>query len=72
MLIHTKSISYDYPGDGKSVRGIAISAGFELKEVSPGMVKVTYLTEADLCGDIPGMIKRQAGKMQSGVIVKFR
>lgn len=71
-LLHAKSIPYEYPADGKSVRAIAISAGFEVKEVEPGMVKVTYLTESDLCGDLPGIVRRQAGKMQSSVICKFR
>jgi hypothetical protein len=33
---------------------------------------VTYLTESDLCGDLPGIVKRSAGRMQSGVIMKFR
>ena len=72
FLMHCKSIEYDYPADGKSVRAIAVSAGFELKEVEPGMIKVTYITESDPCGDLPGIVKRQAGKMQSGVIIKFR
>ena len=36
------------------------------------MVKVTYITESDLCGDLPNLVKKTAGKMQSGVILKFR
>jgi hypothetical protein len=27
-MMHAKSIPYDYPADGKSVRAIAVSAGF--------------------------------------------
>lgn len=30
-VIHGKSVPYDYPNDGKCVRGTAISAGFEVK-----------------------------------------
>lgn len=71
-MLHGKTIPYEYPGDGKCVRAIAVSAGFEVKEVEPGMIKVTYLTESDLCGDLPNIVKRTAGKLQSGVISKFR
>jgi hypothetical protein len=30
-MLHAKSIPYDYPADGKSVRAIAVCAGFEVK-----------------------------------------
>lgn len=36
------------------------------------MVRVTYITETNLCGDLPNIVRRTAGKMQSGVIMKFR
>lgn len=36
------------------------------------MIEITYLTYSDPAGSLPDMIKKKAGAMQSGVILKLR
>lgn len=73
VMIHGKSTKYlEYPPDNKTVRGQVLSAGFLIKDVGDGNVQVTYLTYSDPAGDLPGIIKKKAGAMQSGVIMKLR
>lgn len=54
------------------MRGQVLSAGFLIKNVGGGNVEITYLTYSDPAGKLPDMIKKKAGNMQSGVIMKIR
>lgn len=71
-MIHGKSTKFiDFPPDSKTVRGQVLSAGFLLKTIGD-MIEITYLTYSDPSGSLPDMIKKKAGAMQSGVILKLR
>lgn len=54
------------------MRGVAISAGFEVKEIEPGLIRVTYMSQPDLCGGLPYVAKYTAAKLQTSVIHKFK
>jgi len=53
----SKSINYPCPEEKKVVRGEIIIGGYILERIDEKKTKVTYLSNADIKGSIPGLIK---------------
>ena len=66
-IIATKCCSYPYPEQKGVVRGICHIGGYILEKVSDIATKVIYISDVDLMGSIPGMVKKQVSKKQGEV-----
>lgn len=65
--IMTKTIPYDYPVPKGVVRGEVYIGSYCLEELEPKKTRVTYISDADPKGMIPGMIKSRVSKGQASV-----
>lgn len=63
-FIATKVCEYPYPEQKGVVRGICYIGGYILEKVDENKTKVTYISDVDLKGKIPGMVKKQVSKKQ--------
>ena len=63
----TRSIDYNYPIPPKVVRGEVHMGSYCIEELAPNKCKVTYISDADPKGWIPGVIKNTASKNQAQV-----
>ena len=57
MYIGTKACDFPYPAVKGAVRGQVYIGGYIIEKVDENHTKVTYISDADLKGSIPGMIK---------------
>ena len=57
MYIGTKACNYPYPEVKGVVRGEVYIGGYIIQKVDETQTKVTYISDADLKGNIPGMVK---------------
>lgn len=55
----------------KVVRGEIIIGGYVLERIDDNTTKVTYMSNADIKGSIPGMIKNELAKKQGEVASKI-
>jgi hypothetical protein len=53
------------------VRGQIIVGGYVLEKIDEKSTKVTYMSNADIKGSIPGMIKNELAKKQGEVAAKI-
>lgn len=67
VYLLTKSIDYDYPIPNKVVRAEVYVGSYCVEELSPNNCKVTYISDADPKGWIPGPLKNNASKNQAQV-----
>jgi hypothetical protein len=69
--IGSKSCSWPCPEEKKVVRGEIIIGGYVLEKIDEKSTKVTYMSNADIKGSIPGMIKNELAKKQGEVAAKI-
>ena len=62
-----KSINYPHPLPNKVVRGEVISGGYIIEKIDDNTTKVTYVSDADVKGSVPSMIKNQVAKRQGAI-----
>lgn len=67
VFILTKSIAYNHPIPNKIVRGEVHVGSYCIEELEPKKCKVTYISDADPKGWIPGPLKNSASKNQAQV-----
>lgn len=67
MYIGTKACDYPHPEVNKVVRGEVYIGGYIIEKVDETHTKVTYISDADLKGSIPGMVKNQLSQKQGEV-----
>ena len=63
-----KSIGYPYPEVKNVVRGEVKIGGFILEGVEGDKTKVTYISDVDLKGDIPGFMKKQVDEEEGALV----
>lgn len=66
-----ESIAYDFPEQKGVVRARINIGGYILKKIDDKTTYVTYVSDSDLCGSIPGMIKKEISKKQGTVASKI-
>lgn len=71
VYLGSKSCNYPYPEDKKVVRGEVIIGGYVIERLDENRTKVTYMSNADIKGSIPGMIKNELAKKQGEVASKI-
>ena len=67
-VIATKICAYPYPEEKGVVRGVCHIGGYILEKVDENKTKVIYISDVDLMGKIPGMVKKQVSKKQGEVV----
>lgn len=63
-LIATKQCQYPYPEEKKVVRGICHIGGYILEKIGENSTRVIYISDVDVMGSIPGVVKKQLSKRQ--------
>ena len=58
------SCKYPYPEVKDKVRGEIFVAGYILEKKEENLTKITYISDMDLKGSIPGFIKKQIAKSE--------
>jgi len=70
MYIGTKACNFPYPEVKDVVRGEVYIGGYIIEKVDETHTKVTYISDADLKGSIPGMIKNAFSVKQGSTASK--
>ena len=65
--IGTKACNWPCPEEKKVVRGQIMIGGYVLEKIDENKSKVTYMSNANIKGSIPGMIKNELAKKQGEV-----
>ncbi len=71
VYLGSKSCNYPCPEEKKVVRGEILIGGYILERIDENKTKVTYMSNADIKGSIPGMIKNELAKKQGEVAAKI-
>ena len=71
MYIGTKSMDYPHPAKEGTVRGEVFIGGYVLEKIDEETTRVTYISDADLKGAIPGMIKNTLSSKQGEIASKI-
>lgn len=71
IYIGTKACSYPYPEQKGVVRGEVLIGGYIMEKIDEKSTRVTYISDADLKGSIPGMIKNTLSQQQGEVAAKI-
>jgi hypothetical protein len=72
IYIGTKECNYPYPETKGVVRGKIYIGGYILEKVDEGHTKVTYISDADLSGNIPQMVQNQLSAKQGEVASRIQ
>lgn len=67
IYIGTTSCKYPHPEVKGVVRGEIYIGGYILEKVDETHTKVTYISDANLAGSIPGMVQNQLSQSQGDV-----
>lgn len=65
--IATKHCSYPYPKQDKVTRAICHIGGYVLKKIDEKTSYAIYISDVDLAGSIPQMIKNQLAQKQASL-----
>ncbi len=71
MYIGTKAVDFPYPAKNGVVRGEVYIGGYIIEKIDENKTKVTYISDADLKGSIPGMIKNTLSAKQGEIASKI-
>ena len=64
FYLGSQACNYPYPEEKGIVRGKVFIGGFKVTKIDDNSCYVIYISDADLGGSIPGMIKNQVAKKQ--------
>ena len=70
IYIGTTACSYPHPEVNKVVRAEAFIGAYIIEKIDESKTKVTYISDADLKGNIPGMVKNTLSARQGEVASK--
>ena len=70
IYIGTKACNYPHPEVNKVVRGEVYIGGYIIEKVDENNTQVTYISDADLKGNIPQMVQNQLAAKQGEVAAK--
>ena len=70
IYIGTKGCNYPHPEVNKVVRGEVYIGGYIIEKVDENNTQVTYISDADLKGNIPQMVQNQLAAKQGEVAAK--
>jgi len=62
--IGTTSCNYPFPAVDKVVRGEVYIGGYIIEKIDESNTRVTYISDADMKGSIPGMVKNTLSSKQ--------
>lgn len=71
IYIATTACQFPYPESKGVVRGAVYVGGYIIEKISEDVTQVTYISDADLKGSIPGMIKNTLSAKQGEVAAKI-
>jgi len=71
FYIATKSCNYPHPEVKGVVRGEVFVGGYVIEKIDENTTSVTYISDADLKGSIPGMIKNTLSQKQGEIASKI-
>jgi hypothetical protein len=70
MYIATNACDFPYPEAKGVVRGEVFVGGYIIEKISETQTSITYISDADLKGSIPGMIKNTLSSKQGEISAK--
>lgn len=71
MYIATTACPYPYPASKGVVRGEVFVGGYIIEKINDNVTQITYISDADLKGSIPGMIKNTLSAKQGEIAGKI-
>jgi hypothetical protein len=71
IYIATSACQYPYPVPKSTVRGEVYCGGYIIEKISDDVTQITYISDADLKGSIPGMIKNTLSAKQGEIASKI-
>lgn len=71
MYIGTKACNYPHPEVKGVVRGEIFIGGYIIEKIDENNTKIIYISDADLKGSIPGMVKNTLSEKQGEVASKI-
>lgn len=71
MYIATAACEFPHPESKGVVRGEVFVGGYIIEKISETQTQVTYVSDADLKGSIPGMIKNTLSAKQGEIASKI-
>lgn len=71
FYIATKSCSYPYAEKNGVVRAQLYTGGYILEKINENSTRLTYISDSDMKGNIPGMIKNTVSSKQGQVAAKI-
>lgn len=72
FFIATTACSFPYPEAKSVVRGEVFVGGYIIEKIDENTTQVTYISDADLKGSIPGMIKNTLSAKQGEIASKIQ
>lgn len=70
IYIATIGCEFDYPAQKGVVRGEVFVGGYIIEKLNENQTQITYVSDADLKGSIPGMIKNTLSAKQGEIASK--
>ena len=70
IYIGTKACGFPHPDVKDVVRGEVYIGGYIIEKVDETHTRVTYISDADLKGSIPGMVKNKLSEKQAEIASK--
>lgn len=67
IYIATTAVAYPYPESKGVVRGEVFVGGYIIEKINDNVTQVTYFSDADLKGSIPGMVKNTLSAKQGEI-----
>lgn len=71
IYIATCACQFPYPESKGVVRGEVYVGGYIIEKISEDVTQITYISDADLKGSIPGMIKNTLSAKQGEIAAKI-
>jgi hypothetical protein len=71
VYLGIKSIDYAHPEVKGVVRGEIFIGGYIIEKVDENSTSITYISDSDTKGSLPGMIKNSVSEKQGGVASKI-
>lgn len=67
VYLGTKSVNYPYPEVKGVVRAEIFIGGYIIEKIDENTTRITYISDSDAKGSIPGMIKNTVTQKQGGI-----
>lgn len=64
-MISSRSIDYDFPPVKDVTRAVCYIGGYIVEKVNEKESRITYFSDVDLKGSIPGILKNKISRMQA-------